>query len=57
MKTEKWEFVRDSRGLWHWRYTQPSGSQRTSSQTFLTEAAAIEDAIKHGFVPTEVQPG
>ena len=61
MHSHKRELVLDPRGLWHWRYTRPNGLQRASTRTFQTEAAAVEVALRPGYVrrtriPRHVQP-
>ena len=46
---EQWEFLRDGKRRWYWRYTTPEGSHRVSSQAFATFDQCAADAAAHGY--------
>ena len=52
MHEERWEFLRDARRRWYWRYTSADGTHRLS-MAFDTLTACVENAKQHGFVPTD----
>ena len=46
----EWEFLRDARRRWYWRYTSPDGTNRVSV-TFETYDQCVDNAMTHGYEP------
>ncbi|HYC44881.1 MAG TPA: hypothetical protein VED01_05290 [Burkholderiales bacterium] len=53
---EQWEFLRDGRRRWYWRYTSPEGTQRVSSQAFASWPECLANARSHGYAGPDTQP-
>lgn len=47
---DKWEFYKDSEGLWRWRRVAPNGKiVGASSQGYVNKNDCIENARRNGY--------
>jgi hypothetical protein len=52
----RWQFLEKETGddvSWTWRALHPDGTLSDSRQAFPSYGAAVHDAIRHGFMPSE----
>lgn len=51
---DNWQFYRDSSGLWRWRRSASNGKiVGASHQGYPKRSAAVENALRHGYLPTQ----
>ena len=44
-----WEFLQDASDSWYWSCTDRNGIRKTSTKTFESGRACVEDAMMHGY--------